>query len=299
LSLLWAVAAVVACDEGKYSEYDRAAPPTPTSSGSAPPIRVHPSGSLAPAPFAPGHILAYVTLEGVVYEWSGLLTSGGELRLRVEGPPTIGSLQLVGALAIDGSQASGSGVVIAQRCALPSPSPFCADAATWRASLNMISPWVDEGADGEIIVTTKHGEERWPVHTGYWGGQARFALASGPGYPKGLYKETVAEFATGHDVILDFDGGGRFFFQGWQTGCTGNGTLAPHGASNVNLFTVQLTVGGCIGAFQYLNRTFEGLSVIEPETPWDWWGLGPRMWLSTLHGEPQPVALTLWALPLE
>ena len=67
---------------------------------------------------------------------------------------------------------------------------------------------------------------------------------------KGLYKETLGEFAAGHDIIIDIDATGRFFFQSWQTGCTGNGTLVPRGAPNVNLYSVQApSIDACTGAF--------------------------------------------------
>ena len=151
----------------------------------------------------------------------------------------------------------------------------------------------DHGAEGELILTTSTGEERWFVDTGYWGGVPNFGPNSFG--VEGLYAERLAEFAGAGDVIINVDPTGRFFFQGPSTGCTGNGALTPYAATTPNAYAVQLTMEGCTGSFAYLNLAFEGLSTMEDWTPWDYSSVLHKMWLSTPAGVSPPAALHLQA----
>jgi hypothetical protein len=263
--------------------------PEPTSSAQS---------AAAHAPFLSGHIVARLDTPQGEREAHALLLPNGTFRMGMHGVgrdvfDAAGSIQLVGHLAVNGGQAAGSGVAIGVGCGLPMSNPFCEETASWQMTLDTVSSWVDHGAEGELVITRSSGQERWFVDTGYWGGQPSFGSSGGP--VEGLYRERLAEFGQGGDVLLDVSADGRFFFQGAHNGCVGNGLVMTYGNLAGHVNAVELTIEGCAGASSHLNRRFEGLSVIEAWTPWDYWGGYHKMWLSTSSDGAPPAAMMLIA----
>jgi hypothetical protein len=255
----------------------------------------------ARAPFLPGHIGASIDTPEGRREAHALLVHDGAFRMHVHGvgratlDPT-GSLELVGSLAMNGSHASGSGVAIGAGCGLPGPNRFCAETATWDVTLDMKGAFVDNGAVGELVVTSATGVEHWPIETGYWGGRPGF----GPEFSvNGLYRERLAEFAQADDVLIDVGSDGRFFFQSAHSGCIGNGLMRPYrdalGLTHGNVYIVELALDGCAAPWSHLNRKFEGLATNEDWTPWDYSSSLHKMWLSTLPDVSPAAALMLVA----
>jgi hypothetical protein len=204
-----------------------------------------------------------------------------------------GSVQLVGHLAASGSHATGAGIVVGIGCSLLSPNRFCDEVAAWQLTLDTVSSWVDHGAEGELVIASSGGELRWSVDTGYWGGLPYFHRGWSI---DGLYRERFAEFSEGDDVLIDVSSDGRVFFQSPHNGCVGNGLLTPYPKyEGLNVFAAELTIEGCVEVSSHLNRRFEGLSVVEASTPWDYGSAYHKMWLSTPPGDSIPVAMILMA----
>ena len=65
-----------------------------------------------------------------------------------------------------------------------------------------------------------------------------------------------------------------------------------------DVYDVDLVIENCTGEFTHLNGAFEGLATHS----WtNWWGDGfgaLRAWVSTADGGVQPVAMTLFEIPL-
>jgi len=248
----------------------------------------------------PGRLVGNITVGDEDYGISGLFTSQGAFRLTIgqltSGPPESESAfaQMIGSFAVTGRQASGSGVLIGEACALPSAGRFCGTRAPVRIELTKTGAWIDEGASGLVRVTTSGGEQVWPLHIGYWGGRAGFdpSLLS---LLEMLYHVHQAEFSLNVGTPMTIDGEGRLFFQSAETGCTGNGALSPDHAGALNLYRVALKIESCNGAFGYLNADFEGLSTLESLTPWDYDYSVLRIWVSTPADAPSPAAISFWS----
>jgi hypothetical protein len=243
----------------------------------------------------PGHLVGQVTIDGVSYELSGLLTSEGAFRLNIadESEAESGLGQLVGSFSRMEDTAEGAGVIIGEGCGLSQGGRFCGRETPIRIELNKTGALIDQGASGVITVGTDGGEETWPVNVGYWGGRAgfdpnRLNLA-------GVLKMHQAEFTQGLTVMMTIGAGYRLFFQSPETGCTGNGEIGWHGDGSLDVYDVTLTIGGCNAAFAYLNSDFEGLATVESIVPWDYDYSVLRMWVSARAGAAIPAAITLWA----
>ena len=251
----------------------------------------------------PGRLVGGVTIDGVSYGISGLMTGDGDFRLNIEapsgGPPVLdsGLGQLVGTFTFAGSNAMGTGVLIGEACALPSAGRFCGAESEVRIELTRTSSLIDDGSSGVIRVATASGEETWNLNIGYWGGRAGFdpsffaQLAA-------LYELHQAELIQGGSVLMSVDGEGRLFFQSAETGCIGNGVVSNHLNQRANLYDVKLTLEACTGSFAYLNADFEGLSTLESLTPWDYDFSVLSMWVSTPAGAVSPAAISLWGRAL-
>ena len=78
----------------------------------------------------PGRIVGRVTIKGVEYGLSGVMTEDGVFRLNIaqpsSGAPVLdsGLGQLVGHFTMSGRTATGTGVLIGEGCALPSAGEF-------------------------------------------------------------------------------------------------------------------------------------------------------------------------------
>ena len=104
--------------------------------------------------------------------------------------------------------------------------------------------------------------------------------------PVGLFREELAQFAQAGDVIATIDSAGRLFFQSPDSGCTGNGTLAPHADGRFYVFDVNLLIESCDTRYAFLNGEFEGLATESQGGYWDYdnWLI---MFLSTPDGSMQ------------
>ncbi len=98
-------------------------------------------------------------------------------------------------------------------------------------------------------------------------------------------------------MIVSVDPDGTLFFQSATSGCTGNGTVAPHLDGEFNVYDVELTLASCSGSYAYLNGVYEGLATTTPSSYWDYDSL-LRAWLSKQEGSPAQAAVTLLARPL-
>lgn len=54
----------------------------------------------------------------------------------------------MGQLAMSGSHAFGSGIVIGEGCGLPGPKAYGDETGTWQITLDMVNECVDHGARG-------------------------------------------------------------------------------------------------------------------------------------------------------
>ncbi len=242
-----------------------------------------------------------VTVGAVDYFGDALFTVDGAVRLYIGGPYSSSgvlqmarpdsSAQFVGNFEVDGDQAFGSGVIIGQGCAVPAPARFCGESASGE-----ISVAVDSGdIQGEIRVTTSNGDETWLLELGGW--RNYYVLPARPERVAGQYQEELAEFASDGDVIMSIDSAGQLFFQSVRSGCTGNGTLAPHLDGAFNVYDVTLMIENCAASYAYLNGDYEGLAT---ETPSDYWNYDflLRTWVSKRDGAPSQAAMTLLGSPI-
>jgi hypothetical protein len=260
----------------------------------APPAQLPAAQPVAEAlSIAPGHLVGQALVGSEQFEADGLLTPDGELRLhlyqQVESKITV-SAQLVTHVTLLAGRAQGEGRLVGQRCSAMPPSRFCGRA--WSADIDLRAlAGAAPHSTGDITVMTPAGAEVWWLTLGYWGGLPGgqvFGLAT----LDGLYRETLADFAAGNDVIVSLDGEGRLFFQSSATGCVGNGRLSPPFA-DVGIYRAELTIAGCRADRAALNAEFAGLATFETITPWDYAGFGPKLWLSAR--EDSAVALTTFA----
>jgi len=252
-----------------------------------------------------GRFIGTVKIGAAQYFGDAIFTTDGAVRLYVGGAydPTgvvqvtrpDSSAQFVGTLKGSGGNASGTGIVVGQGCAVSVPGRFCGAAAQASMAIGVRYTGVDFGQiQGELHVTTESGDETWSLDlrdlNNYYVLPARLESLAGP------YLEKLAEFAGDGDTVLSLDGAGRLFFQSPSSGCVGNGTLTPHLDGTVNVYDVTLDVEGCQAPRAYLNGVFGGLATTTPSTVWDYDSL-LRMWLARTDGTSSPAALTLLADP--
>ena len=292
LGLLFAQA-LTGCGGGSST-----APPSAGSSGAQSSM-----GSLPPQPEQAwqGRFVGSVTIGNVDYYGDALLTGDGAVRLYVGGPyASDGTLQLtrpdssvqfVGKVDGHGNQASGSGVIIGQLCAVPVPGRFCGETAA--GDLNVA---VDSGKiQGDIHVMTKAGVEIWSLALGSWDNY--YTLPARPEFIAGQYQEGLAEFALDGDTIMSVDRAGQLSFQSVHSGCMGNGTMAPRSDGKFNVYDVILTIENCSAQYAYLNGVFEGLATTTPSSYWDYDSL-LRTWLSKKDGSASQAAVTMLGQPM-
>ena len=252
-------------------------------------------------PDSHGRYVGTVTIGGVDYFGDALLTVDGAIRLHVGGPySATGALQstrpetsaqFVGTLQVQGSDATGNGVVIGQGCASAAPIRFCNGAAPAeiRVFVNANS------VEGELQVSTNAGEETWLLNLDAWSNY--YLLSAERSYLAGSYRELIAEFNVGADLIMSIDSDGRLFFQSAPSDCVANGTLEPHLDGSFNVYDVELTLASCTGLYAYLNGAYEGFATTTPGSVWDY-DVRLRVWLSKADGAPPTAAVTLLGDPL-
>jgi hypothetical protein len=247
-----------------------------------------------------GHYVGTVTIGGIDYFGDALVTVDGAIRLYVGGPYSdTGVLQLtrpetsaqvVGNLRVQGNAASGTGIIIGERCAAVAPIRFCNDAAS--AEINVLIN--EEALRGEIQVNASAGEESWSLDLRDW---SHWYLGSAdPQYLAGQYQEALAEFNVGADMIISIDPDGSLFFQSAPSSCVANGSFAAHLDGNFNVYDLELTLESCTGSFAYLNGVYDGFATSTPGAYWDYTTL-LVVWLAKPDAA-SPAALTLYAMPL-
>ena len=299
---------VASCSGGGGAEPTGAAPLPPPTQGQPPTQQI-------PEPATHGRFVGTVyTPAGPLFA-DALLTEDGFLRLyvgdRYLGDPRSansvsfgalqfskpgGSAQFVGTVAAHDSgdgfaEISGSGTVLGQGCAPPDIDRFCDESAPGEVRLST----GQSEARGELEVTTRDGTETWRLSLRAWSNY--YELTARPEHISGQYQEGLAEFEQDGDVILTIDEVGQLFFQGANSGCTGNGVVAPHMDGKQNVYDIALTIANCRAPFAHLNGEFDGLGTT---TPGDFWSYDSylRLWLSSTDtGAPQ-AAVTMLATPL-
>jgi hypothetical protein len=187
-----------------------------------------------------------------------------------------------------GAQGLGQGVVIGERCVASNPGRFCGARAPAEISVSQTGKMLT----GEVRVTTAQGVETWTLDIGGW--SLYYQSSASQGFRGNMFRERLAPFAETGGPIISIDGRGRVFFQSAASGCTGNGTLAPHADGRFYVFDVDLLIENCDAEHAYLNGRFEGLATESQDNYWgyDTWLL---MFLSTPDGSPSRVALTTLA----
>ena len=244
--------------------------------------------------------------EAYQYHAEALITVDGEVRLYIAGPvPVDGvlsgaglseemldpaeSMLLIGSVGMKADWGLGQGVVIGERCAAPHPQRFCAEPA--RAEISITGE--RQALAGEIRIITKDGEEVWRLRIGDW--SFYYTSMGRAAYLVGTYTELLAPFAQSGDTIITIDSAGRLFFQSPTSGCTGNGTSAPHLDGSFYVFDVDLIIENCDESHAYLNGRFEGLATATQD---NYWGYDQSllMFLSTPgEGGPRAAVTTLAA----
>lgn len=261
------------------------------------------AGPTVPPPTASawdGRFVGVVKIGEVELYGDALFTADGLVRLYVGGPYVPSGLvqqtrpessaQFVGNLEVHGDQAFGSGVIIGQGCAAHTLVRFCGETASGE-----ISAALDSGdIQGEIQVTTNEGDETWVLDLQPW--RNYYVLSASLKDVAGQYQEELAEFAPDGDTIMTVDQAGQLFFQSAHSGCTGNGTLAPHLDGAFNVYDVTLTIDSCNGQYAYLNGEFEGLATTSASAYWDYDSL-LRIWLSKRDAASSQAAVTMSGRP--
>jgi len=292
---------------------DNSSPPLTTPG--LPPLTT-PASQPSAASYPHGHYRGTAAVGDGVYQYhaEAILTVDGELRLYIGGPTDVTdiedgagagdlsralatSVQLVG--HVSPGEHQGSGVVIDQSCSPASPGRFCALPAAADIDLTTLDP---EALKGEIHVANAGADEVWSFDLAYWsiyygrlllnGEQVGVSSNSFLLPSHGTFREQLAEFAHGDDVIITIDKNGLLFFQAPKSGCTGNGRLTPHLDASYYVFDVALLIENCDASHSFLNGDLEGLATSTQGGFWDYddWLV---MLLSTPEGAPSRAAVTM------
>ena len=307
---VYSLLALIGCGGGGSAPSTAASNPPPPSS-----VRRHRQAPKKAAPTAPpptgpppaeppgtgqivdhGRYVGTVTIDGVNYFGDALLAASGETHIYIGGPYTDdGTIQLASpegsidfvspARTPSGSTVSG-GVIGGEGGCGPLGSPT----ARWcgRASSAQMSVERTAGSDigavhGEI---TGHGET-WTFDLTPWSNfynvPARLRDLAGQ------YTEEVAPFAR-RGMVLTIDEDGRAFFQA-SSFCIGNGTFAPLGDAESNVYAVEMSISYCDYPYSRYKGDYRGLATLSPS---DYWGddTNVRVWLTSFS--PDWSAVTMW-----
>jgi hypothetical protein len=240
-----------------------------------------------------GRFVGTVEIDGENYFGDAIVTDNGLIDLYVGGRYSDdGTIQLASA---DGSIHFTSilgGRVIGRRpgdCgAAGSPSErWCGRAASASIDIERVTGGASDAIQGEISVDG----ETWTLILTAW--TEPYEQPARLQDLAGQYTEAVAVFARNGNVVLTIDGNGQAFFQSpWS--CTGNGTFAPHGSGDVNVFDVTMSIDLCMFPdSSLLNGDYQGLATLSPSR------IGGtdsnlRVWLR--KSSPSHAAVTMWSL---
>jgi hypothetical protein len=284
---------------------------------------MQPVAPTAPATRVHGHYRGTAALGDDTYQYhaEALIAVDGVVRLYVGGPVSVSSLNsgaglpaetlnlevstlFVGNLAMNSDEGIGDGAIFGQNCAAAEPGRFCDEPALAEIRIARTPPIpanpASVGLAGEIQITTNEGEEIWLLDLAAWSIYYNLSASSSDGLyrgPVGMFREELAEFVQAGDVIATIDTAGRLFFQSPDSGCIGNGTLAPHADGKFYVFDVNLLIESCDTTYAFLNGEFEGLAT---ETQDNYWGYDNWliMFLSTANGSLSQAAITMIGSPI-
>ena len=219
-------------------------------------------------PWQGGYYRGEATFADGQYPVTAIVTQQGELRMIVgSASDPAGSAQFVGWYQTSGDQADGEGVIIGQGCAGPNPSPFCGLAVPAVLELTEPASSLKYGQrpslTGSLEVMADGGVVDWSLDLElvfHNGGTMEFPTLENviDVFWADLYTDAPAGF--GQDIVVNIDVFGQLFFQSAETGCVGNGTIAPYSAAEARLFRVTLLVENCSGDSAYLNGPMDGLA---------------------------------------
>ena len=314
---LYAVMALIGCGGGGSTPGTDASNPTPPPSASPPPTSPPPtsppptSPPTAPPPTEPpptepppphqgvdpGRYVGTVTIDGVNYFGDALFAASGETHIYIGGPYTDdgtiqlaspeGSIDFVSPATTPSGHTAAGGIIGREPgdCGQPgTPS------ARWcgRASSAQMSVERTGGSDtGAVHGEIRGGGETWTFDLTPW--RNFYDVPARLSDLAGQYNEEVAPFAR-RGMVLTIDEDGRAFFQ-TPFLCTGNGTFAPLGDGESNVFTVEMSISYCDYPYSLYEGEYRGLATLSPG---DYWGSDSnvRIWLASFS--PDWSAVTLW-----
>lgn len=281
------------------------------SSGTPPPSTSPPPPTIANS--GHGHFRGTATVGSELHHAEAILTIDGEYRIYIGSSVTAGdgpltgaglsgdllnpeeSTQVFGHLEMNGNQGVGGGLAVGQTCALPDPGRFCDERPEVEVS---ITDATAAGLAGEIRIPTSTGEETWLLEMAAW--SAYYESGANVASLAGTYREELAPFTQGGNVIISIDGAARLFFQDAISGCTGNGVLGQHLDGAFDVFDVALTIENCSADFDFLNSSnfqnsdgYSGLAIETQNGYWDY-----DNWLLIIVASPGwelPAAVTMYA----
>ena len=237
-----------------------------------------------------------VTIDGVNYFGDALLAASGETHIYIGGPYTDdgtiqlaspeGSIDFVSPARTPSGHTVSGGVIGGEGGCGPLGSP----SARWcgRGSSAQMSVERTAGSDTGAV----HGEitghdETWTFDLTPWSNvynvPARLRDLAGQ------YTEEVAPFAR-LGMVLTIDEDGRAFFQAGPF-CIGNGTFAPLGDGQSNVYAVEMSISYCDYPYSQYKGDYRGLATLSPS---DRWGndTNLRIWLASFS--PDWSAVTMW-----
>ena len=271
--------------------------PDPALTAASPPPTGAPSDT--PSAHTHGRFIGTAKIGDTTYFADALITVDGAVRLFVGGPGTNdGALQIsrpsvseqfVGTVTLQGTAASGSGVVMGQYCAgVQVPGPYCGNNASGEIHLSIDSTHVQ----GDVQVAAS-GAAEWILDLDYWPNWYELPTGLLPGQ----YREDIAEFSANGDTIINIDSNGSLFFQSVSSGCVGNGLVRPHLDGRYGVYDISLTVANCKPPYTHLNSDYAGLAADSAGNYWDY-DDELRIWVSSTTPGPSAPALTMLATPL-
>ena len=160
---------------------------------------------------------------------------------------------------------------------------WCGRASSAQISVESTADSESGAVRGEI---TGHGET-WTFDLAPWstfyGVPARLSDLAGQ------YTEEVAPLA-GRNMVLTIDEVGRAFFQAWSL-CVGNGTFAPLGDGEFNVYEVEMSISNCDYPYTQYNGDYHGLATLSP-SQYSGNDANVRIWLASFS--PDWSAVTMW-----
>jgi hypothetical protein len=271
----------------------------PQPAAQAPPPVAGPAPAIDPWT---GRFIGTVTIGGEAHFADALLTQDGEVRMHLSvtglwsgalgSTRNPGAVQFAGQFTVQQDTIAGGGQVLGEGCVDPGNGRFCDAPGSGEISLRFNPNRRTSDLEGELRVATTAGVEIWPVVLEPW--HLYYDMPTKQGDLRGAWTELMAEFVADGEAIISVDNLGNLFFQSAETGCTGNGSVAPHLDGRFTVHDLALTVASCGGVYAYLNGEYQGLATLSPTNYWGY-DAALRAWLTKESGSASPAAMTMWA----